>query len=257
MSRYKAALLAATLIAAGVGGLAYAQPNQPIYDPAQLPETQGKVAQYSLTPRGEADGLILDDGTEVYFPPHLSSELVFAVRPGDTVTIHGLKARVLPVVLAMSITNDATHQTVIAQGLHGPAEPTQPMAEVTGQIKEALHSPRGEVNGVLLTDGTEVRLPPPDAQKLGDILAAGKQLVVRGSEVSGPLGKLVMAREIGPDASTLTKIAGPGPFGGPWERMMHGGHGFRPHGPGPHGGPGPDAGGPGAPPLPPPPVPTE
>jgi hypothetical protein len=38
-----------------------------------------------LTPRGEVDGLILNDGTEVKLPPHLTGQIVFAIRPGDAV----------------------------------------------------------------------------------------------------------------------------------------------------------------------------
>ena len=64
----------------------------PLYDPAQLPSFNGKVQQFTLTPRGEIDGLILTDGTEVKTPPHLSTAIAYAIKPGDTVTIHGLRA---------------------------------------------------------------------------------------------------------------------------------------------------------------------
>jgi hypothetical protein len=62
--RTKLILLAATLLVGGVGGAALAQDGAR-YDPSQLPAIQGKVAEYSLTPRGDVDGLILVDGTEV------------------------------------------------------------------------------------------------------------------------------------------------------------------------------------------------
>ena len=55
------AVLAAMLLAAGTGG-AFGQ-GVAGADPDQFPAIQGKVSQYSLTPRGEVDGLILDDGT--------------------------------------------------------------------------------------------------------------------------------------------------------------------------------------------------
>ena len=47
---------------------------------------------------------------------------MFAARPGDAVTIHGLKARALPMIQAMSVTNDATGTTVVDTGPagHGP-----------------------------------------------------------------------------------------------------------------------------------------
>ncbi len=208
------------------------------------------MAQYSLTPRGDVDGLILQDGTQVHFSPHMSTSLVYAVRPGDSVTVHGLKAKALPIVMAMSITNDATHQTVTDMGPRGPRMEAGPASEITGQVKSPLYGPRGEINGVLMADGTEVRLPPPEAAKLGDTLAAGKTLVVRGELVDSALGKVVLARAIGPDANSLTRIAMPHPG-----EHEHGGkHHHGPHGPGPNGGPeAPDGG---APPPPPPPAPA-
>jgi len=53
---------------------------------------KGTVAQYSLTPGGDVDGLILADGTEIFWPPHFSTQLVFSVRPGDAVTIQGRRS---------------------------------------------------------------------------------------------------------------------------------------------------------------------
>jgi hypothetical protein len=44
------------------------------------------VARYTLTPRGDVDGLLLSDGTEVHFPPHISAQLVYAIKPGDAIT---------------------------------------------------------------------------------------------------------------------------------------------------------------------------
>ncbi len=238
MSRVKFALLAGTLAtglgAAGIGGAAFAQPS-PTYDPAQLPTIKGKVAQYTLTPRGDVDGFILDDGTEVNLSPRLSTQLVFAVKPGDAVTIHGLRAKALPLVAAMSVTNDATNATIMSSGErreHGPGA-AQATTEATGTVKAQLHGPHGEMNGVLLADGTNVRLPPPEATKLGDKLAVGKSVYVRGIGISNPLGKLVMARAIGTSKADATEIAMPhGGPGGWMHGMMRGMH----HDGGPMGG---------------------
>ena len=62
------------LLMAGITGAAVGQTG-PAYDPQQLPALQGKVAQYSLTPRGDVDGLILDDGTIVRLPPEEADRL--------------------------------------------------------------------------------------------------------------------------------------------------------------------------------------
>lgn len=87
--------------------LAQAPPPQPrapgllaaIYDPQQFPALRGEVQQFTLTARGDIDGFILRDGTEVKTPPELSAQLKFVVKPGSDVTIYGLVgagARVRP-----------------------------------------------------------------------------------------------------------------------------------------------------------------
>jgi len=229
--RTKHWLLAATLLM-GAGGIAAAQ-GVATYDANQLPAIQGKVAEYSLTPRGDVDGLILADGTEVHLPPHLGTQLVFAVKPGDAVTIHGLKAKALAMVQAMSVKNDATGVTVTDTGAGGPPGPhaQRQTLNATGVIKSQLHGPRGDLNGALLQDGTIVRLPPPEAQRLASILTAGAPLMVQGEGFEGPLGRVIEARSIGPDAGHLSQVAAP-PHSG--HRPPDGGPGMK-HKPSPDG----------------------
>jgi hypothetical protein len=230
MSPLKSALLAATLLV-GAGGFALAQ-SGPTYDPAQLPEVKGKIAQFTLSPRGDIDGLLLQDGTEIHVSPSVSTELAFSVKPGDAVTIHGLKAKSVPMVAAASITNDATGATITGRMGHGAERGASMEAE--GTVKQLLHAARGEVNGVLLDNGTVIRLPPTEAKKHAAELAVGQKLFARGLGVASPLGKLVMARQIGPDRTKLTEIAGPrfhGRDGRHW-------HGMRGHDGSTHGHPG-------------------
>ncbi len=180
------------------------------FDPAQLPEIKGVVGQYTLAPWGEVDGMILADGTEVHLPPHHASEIVFSIRPGDHVTIHGLKSRTGGMVQAVSIANDATNIVIGGQAEHS-------RQDVTGVVKETLHTPRGEAAGVLLADGTVVRMPPPAAEKYAAMLAPGQTIVVRGEGITSPLGHVIAARQIGPSADKLVEIVRP--------HMMEGMHG--------------------------------
>ncbi|MFC0406796.1 hypothetical protein [Roseomonas elaeocarpi] len=276
--RFRFTLLAGALLLSA-GGVALAQ-NASLYDPAQLPATKGRVAQYSLTPRGDVDGLILEDGTEVHLPPHLGTQLVFAVKPGDAVTVRGLRARSVPMVQAMQVTNDASNVSVTDMGPpggppprgpeagpmggpgggpgggpeggpgagpdHGPGfragrgpdgrgpgrphdgPPPGPMGgpmggpgmggtpiEATGRVKLQLHGPRGDLNGAVLEDGTIIRLPPPEAQRLAARLAVGQTLFVRGEGLSNPLGKVIAARALGTSAADAVELAPPprGPHG--------------------------------------------
>jgi hypothetical protein len=197
-SHQKLALLAGMLI--GAAGAALAQ-QAPPNDAAKM--FKGTVAQYSLTPGGDVDGLILADGTEIFWPPHFSTQLVFSVRPGDAVTIQGSKVGVTPMVAAESVTNDATSVTVANMG---PSSPSKRL-EDEGRIKAQLHDRRGTLNGVLLEDGTIVRMPPPEAERLAANLAVGQPLYASGDGVASPLGKVIAAHEIGPEKTHLVKIA--------------------------------------------------
>lgn len=207
------AVLAATLLA-GVAGTAMAQ-NAGTFDPDQLPAIHGKVAEYSLTPRGDVDGLILTDGTEVHLPPHLGTQLVFALRPGDAVTIHGLRARAIPLVQAMSVTNDATGASVTDNSPAAPRGPRAAEQKLTaeGRVKEQLNGPQGELNGALLDDGTIVHLPPPEAQRLASELKPAAMLFVEGEGYTGSLGRVIGAESIGPNPTRLAQIAAPPPPG--------------------------------------------
>ena len=152
MSRWKSSLFAGAAVVALVGAAAAQSPPQsaagqaapsattpspaaplppppppaaaadtaPLYNPDQLPAQRGQVRQFTLTPRGDIDGLILADGTEVKTPPHLSTQIAYSVKPGDTVVIHGLHAAALPLIQAASITDEATGRTVVDNGPPGP-----------------------------------------------------------------------------------------------------------------------------------------
>ena len=236
--RKQTILLTASILAAGATAV-WAQAGA-TYDPQQLPATQGQMDAYSLTPRGDVDGVILKDGTQVHMPPHLGAKLVQAVKPGDAVTIHGLKAMALPVIQALSITGDVSGQTVVDTG--PPAVPPQPLAmsfqwvTASGRVREPLYGPRGDMNGALLDDGTQVHLPPDQASTLGAGLQPGQTLVAQGYGVTGAYGRSLDAQQIGASPAQLVQVGPPAP---PDRR--------RPPPPG-WGGPA----GPGAPPPPPP-----
>lgn len=72
-------------------------------DPACLPETKGTVGRFLINPHGDADGLLLKDGKEVHFPPHLSAAGLTVLKPGDHVKVRGVRPRGVDMVAAVSI----------------------------------------------------------------------------------------------------------------------------------------------------------
>ncbi len=223
-------------------------PAQPAFDLSQLPATRGTVKYFTLTPRGDVDGFFLADGTQVHVPPHLSTQLVAAVRLGDAVTVRGLRAAAVPMVAALSVAGDASGQTVVDTGPPGgppPPPPGGPAAgppsEVSGKIIAVLHGPRGEANGAMLEDGTVLRLPPPEAARLTAMLASGQTVVAQGPGIANNLGRMVDVRAIGPSHDQLAQVQAPPPRG-------PGGPDGRRGPPPPPGAPGAPSAGPAAPP---------
>ncbi|WP_434724739.1 hypothetical protein [Mesorhizobium sp. RIZ17] len=208
----KLLIAGSALVACEFAGPASAQPAPPPTPP--ISAFRGTVAHYTLTPRGDVDGLILADGTEVHLPPHLSTALVFAVKLGDAVTVRGLRAYSIPMIEAVSVTNDVSGQSVVDTGPQGgpgrPGAPGQPMS-VQGRIKSALHGPGGEINGAVLDDGTILRLPPHEAQGLTALLAPGQNVVAQGDGLTTPMGRVVDVRALGQAAAALTNIQPPLP----------------------------------------------
>jgi len=224
-SQWKPALIfGCALIGADASAVAQSPPpaHTPLYDPQQLPMRQGQVQQFTLTPRGDIDGLILTDGTEVKTPPHLSTAMAYTIKPGDAVTIHGLHAAALPLMQAVSIIDDATGRTVVDTGPPrpgggpggGPAAAIPGLTEIEGRVRMPLHGPRGDVNGALLEDGTVLRLPPPEVDRFVALLQPGRDLVAEGILLANPLGKVLEVRQIGASRDQLNEVqAPPGPGG--------------------------------------------
>lgn len=185
---------------------ASAQPA-PLFDPQQLPSFHGKVAFYSLTPWGGVDGLILDDGSQVRIGGHLSTQIAALAKPGDQVTVHGVKASSGGLILAASIANDAGGKPLMGGG--GRRE----SVVVQGRIKAALRNGRDEVDGVLLEDGSQIRLRPREAARIAAQLTPGQTVYASGFGQDDALGKVVMPRRIGATEADAKELVPPGTMG--------------------------------------------
>jgi hypothetical protein len=204
--------------AAAVPSLAPTAAANPIYDPAQLPAQRGQVQQFTLTPHGEIDGLILADGTELVLPPRLSTQIAYSIKPGDTIVVHGLRAAALSLIQAVSITDEESGRTVIDDGpppavplppsgpAAGPGAPLPGLAEVQGRVRMVLRGPREDVNGALLEDGTVLRLRSPEAYRFASLLQPGQTLVAEGNNA---VGRVLDARQLGASRTQLSFIEGP------------------------------------------------
>jgi hypothetical protein len=101
--------------------------------------------------------------------------------------------------------------TGAAVGQTGPAYDPQQLPALQGKVAQYSLTPRGDVDGLILDDGTIVRLPPEEADRLAAELAPGQPLYVEGDGIAGPLGKVIAAQQIGPSQTQLVQVQGPPP----------------------------------------------
>lgn len=180
-------------------------------DPDFLPETSGVVDLYLLNAEGEADGLVLTDGTEVHFPPHMGATVLGAVRPGSTVRICGIRPRGVAMVAAVAVQPEDGARIVDAGPPHGgearrPAHARRTAVEVEGVLRQKLHGPKGEVRGVLLEDGRSARFPPHAGEGIEALLAPGARLLLRGDGFATEHGTVIAVREIGSSRDDLRRV---------------------------------------------------
>jgi hypothetical protein len=157
--------------------------------------------------------MILVNGVEVYFAPHLSAAVLTAIQAGDRITVYGVLPMAEPMIAAIII--EAANGTRIED--HGP--PTQRLPstmvnhrikaretsrlEVEALVRRTLHGPNGETRGVLLDDGTTVVLPVHRSEDLSALLSPASWLTVRGAGLVTEMGTAIRADEIGKSVQTL------------------------------------------------------
>jgi len=214
----------------------YVQPAAAWIAP-QLPAAQvsgagtisGAVRGYNYGPGG-LDGLILDSGTVVHFPPELSNQVTAVVPIGSTVVVEGWP-HIGPagdsLVDAQIITNRSTNGSIrvadqatppppgppprrgrpvpppppplysapsVAPATVASAAPLAPQGAaawtnripqstettLTGTVRSFNYGPDGQVNGLLLDQGTVVFFPPDLASQVTQVIPVRGRVRIRG-----------------------------------------------------------------------------
>lgn len=177
----------------------------------------GKVARWLLNPNGEVDGLLLADGTQVKTAPHLSPALLQAVKLQDTVQVSGRRGEQGPVLRAETLRNTANGRSVTDEppalgsvpAPRPPADGALTAMNASGRIGTLLYTGRGDVNGVLLQDGTIVRFAPHAGAALAEQLKPGASFYARGYGTRNALGQAFEATAIGSSADNAREVFAP------------------------------------------------
>ena len=201
----------------------------------------GVVRNFNYGPGG-LDGLILDQGTVVHFPPEYGSQVSSALPIGSTVAASGW-SHTGPagdtLFDADKITNQRSRASISmtagpaaapppppppgppgtaappppppgpagyalqspappAPGLWPSQTPTAPVPPtvVTGVIRSLNYGFDGQVNGLILSDGTAIYFPPEVASQVTRTVSVGGRVRVTGSLRTGPTGNRLIDAQI-------------------------------------------------------------
>ncbi len=184
-------------------------------DPEYLPQTSGVVGCFLLNGDGDADGLVLTDGTEIHFPPHMAGAVLAAVKPGSIVHVRGVRPRGVAMVSAVSIAPEDGERIVdrgppehdeARKAAHKKAQTKRMPMEAQGVVRRILHGPKGEVRGLMLEDGRAGRFPPHAAESVAGIAVPNASVLLRGDGLVTPHGTVIAVREIGTSAGDLRRL---------------------------------------------------
>jgi hypothetical protein len=176
----------------------------PLADAAPVATAQGTVARFLTNPDGDVDGFMTDDGMLVRFPPHMSAQLTSAVRKGDSVQVSGTREGGGNIA-AQRITDTRSGRQLIDQPPL-PGARLLPRAargeglsrlSAQGQVAHITTAPRGEPDGVILSDGTIIKLTPPVAQQFATLVRKGATVSAQGYGTRNQYGTALQATAFG------------------------------------------------------------
>jgi hypothetical protein len=197
---WTAAIMAASLgiIALATIWPAAGEPYPPADEAGQAAASdsslQGQIAKLLRNDRGDLDGLELEDGKQIRFPPHVGIAVEKCVKVGDSVTAQGreeTRPRGEKVFEAAQIESQGT--TLVIERPRPPRGPRpggrpEPPMSAKGKIRSVATNPHGDVDGLMLEDGTEVKFPPHQGRELSRLVSKGDEVNVEGRRHETPHG---------------------------------------------------------------------
>lgn len=173
---------------------------------------EGIVRQYVIDPRGEVQGLLLEDGTQVIFTSRAQREVIATTKPGASVRIEGRRHKGFPLVEPDVIINTETGASVHIPS-HGEGPMSLPKESLSvqemraeGSIDQLLYDRSGQVAGLLLHDGTEVWLPPDVNDQLRRSLHVQDRLIIEGHGTENEYGRAMESLAIRIPGAPLTPL---------------------------------------------------
>jgi hypothetical protein len=202
-------------------GMAFGVPTASAVEPTEhrLPSlhqeftAEGTVARYLIDPRGEVEGLMLTDGTQMHVTSRNASEFINAIKPGHRIRAQGTRKRQPALFEPDVIQNKTTgtfFRTPLRQDLPIPDQENRlsmTAMKASGTIDVLLYDYMNQtVHGMLLSDGTQVRLPPDVSEEFRRSLRVGESVDAEGYGTENEYGRAMEALRLGLQHSALRAL---------------------------------------------------
>lgn len=171
---------------------------------------EGTIQKFMTNPEGEIDGFLLDGGQLVHFPPSLSPLIAETVKIGDVVKLEGEK--LADGELRASAITDVKDNVRVVEKTSGPHAARRHEAmkamKVQGRIARIFLGPSQDIKQVLLSDGSQIRVPREAAVAMRGEFKEGSAFAAEGLGTENQFGRSLEATAIGTSLGTLTPIFG-------------------------------------------------
>ena len=185
--------------------------HPPRVGPGQIPTEgnfstfTGVVEQYLLNPEGLVDGLLLNNGVQVKFPPQAGENLTAKGTEIEVTGNAGVQSQFGQEVRASQIRDRQTQQILVLQPPNPPSLPTANYSNLESEstIGRWLVGRRGEVNGAILASGVQVKFPPHVGEQLAQSARVGDKVQVQGFGTRNNYGQVIQATTLSVNGQSL------------------------------------------------------
>lgn len=191
-------------IAIGVsmgGGNLLAQVANQLTEESSTMKKRATVTELLKNDHDDVDGLQLDSGDRVHFPPHMGPQITAIVKVGNQVEVEG-RPEVTPKgerVFEISQITSGKETVRIAhpRPKHGPkAKHDEEPMTAQGKVAEYASNPHGDVDGLILKDGTVVKFPPHQSSELQELVQVGDEVKIEGRRHVTPHGDVHLHADV-------------------------------------------------------------
>lgn len=166
------------------------------------PAAEGTVERFILDPRGEVEGLFLAGGIHLYVTSRAANQLISSFKPGDAVRIYGrlfTEERLVQADVIANLTSGTTFTVPMRLDLPLHEQESLSVTEMSaaGTVRAFFYHPlKKVVQGMLLSDDTQVRFPLDASSQLRGAFRLGDRLMIRGNGTTNRFGRAVEALAI-------------------------------------------------------------